>query len=94
MVLNTWGETHLRLHHLDAAETAFREALALTSEGQQEFYAYSYKGLAQVAKARHNINEARTYAEASLRAFKAIDHYEALDVQQWLDALSANEQNL
>ncbi len=88
VVLNNWGETHLYMHHLEAAETAFQEALALTPEGHHEFYARTYYGLARVAEARHNFDEARTYGEVSLKAFEAIRHHKALEVREWLNALS------
>ncbi len=87
VVLNAWGETHLHMHHLKAAETTFREALKFTPEGEHEFFALSYRGLAHIAKARHNLNEARAYGELSLHAFEALGHHSALEVRQWLDAL-------
>ncbi len=88
VVLNNWGETHLYMHHLEAAETAFQEALALTPEGQHEFYACTYYGLARVAEARHNFDEARACGEASLKAFEAIRHHKAHEVKAWLSMLS------
>lgn len=87
VVLNHWGETYLRHQHVEAAAIAFHEALAMTSEGQQEFYARTYYGLAHVAVAQDNLDEAKTYGEASVRAFEAIGHHKALKVRTWLDML-------
>lgn len=85
--LNSWGETCLHMGHLDAASIAFRQVLDLTPEGKHEFLAFSYKGLAQTAKLQQNLVDARTYGEASLRSFRAIGHYLAHEVQEWLDTL-------
>ena len=87
VVLNNWGGTYLQMHNLEAAALAFHEALALTPEGQHEFSARTYYGLARIAEGQHNFDEAKRFGEASLHAFEALGHHQAHEVRAWLNTL-------
>lgn len=84
VLLNDWGEIHLKNQQVAAAAVAFEEALAVVPAGQQEQEAYARYGLARVAAAQGNRFEARFQAEASLAIFEMMGHYKVQTIRHWL----------
>jgi tetratricopeptide (TPR) repeat protein len=82
--LFSWGELHLQCQRFDAAALSFTEMDATVPTEQRELRAMSFYGLARLAAARHNVEEACQQGQTSLAIFTAIGHYRASEVQKWL----------
>jgi tetratricopeptide (TPR) repeat protein/transcriptional regulator with XRE-family HTH domain len=86
-LLAAWGDLNLQLRQKVAAESAFREMLALVPEGNQTLLAFAQYGLARVAAANGQLSEARTFAESSLATFEVLGHRQRRAVCVFLEDL-------
>ena len=84
-VLTECGELYLKQDRLDEAYTAFHEAAASSVKGSQDAVASALYGLARVARARGNLEEARQQGQASLDIFQSMDHRLKDSVKRWLN---------
>ena len=57
-------------------------------EGDQELVALSQYGLARVAAAQNNIEEARRLGEMSLASLEAMGNRNTNEVREWLNTLA------
>jgi len=89
-VLNEYGELALKQRQPDTAFTAFQESLTISAKGNQEAAASALYGLARVAAARGEHEEARRQGQESLRLFEAMESRLKDTVREWLQALPAH----
>jgi len=59
----------------------------MTPEGDQELSVLAQYGLARVAAARGNKDQARQLGTASLLVLNEIGHRKAQEIRHWLDAM-------
>jgi len=85
-VFYEWGGLHLKQQQFEAAWAAFREARDIASEGNPDLHGVACYGLARVAAAQGNLDEARRQGQESLTILEAIGHYKAAEVRQWLNS--------
>jgi tetratricopeptide (TPR) repeat protein len=85
----TWGNIHLKHQQIEAATSAFHEAIALTTGPEQDpqLNAMAHYGFAQALALRGEITEARRLGLECLTTFETLKHYQADEVRHWLDAL-------
>jgi ATP/maltotriose-dependent transcriptional regulator MalT len=86
VVFYEYGEFHLKQQQFEAARAAFREARDIAREGNPEYIGLACYGLARVAAAQGNLDEARRQGQESLTILEAIGHYKAAEVRQWLNS--------
>jgi tetratricopeptide (TPR) repeat protein len=93
--LTYWGVLNLKFQKVEAAVTNFQEVITLDKSSSQDpqFVAESYYGLATVAAARGNLEEAHRYGEQSLAIFESIKHYMTPEVKKWLEGLAEKDQS-
>ena len=88
-IYNEWGKYYLKRQEFDSASENFSKSLKKAHKMNfQEFAATALYGLAQVAAAQKEIDEARCKSQESLRIFESIGHKKADDVDQLLTELS------
>jgi tetratricopeptide (TPR) repeat protein/transcriptional regulator with XRE-family HTH domain len=85
--LHTKGNLDLRMQRFDEASSTFQEILSITSEGNQEYQAVAYYGLARVAQSQRDILNARELGQESLRLLESIGNRQAPEVKAWLHLL-------
>jgi serine phosphatase RsbU (regulator of sigma subunit)/predicted ATPase/Tfp pilus assembly protein PilF len=86
-VLNEWGELYLKEQRFDEAATAFGEAHTLASEGNTEYLALACYGLARIALAQGDTQEALRQGQESLSLLEEMGHSYTSEVRAWLDKL-------
>jgi len=82
--LYEYGNLLLIQRKVEEAEAIFNEMLITVPEGGQDLLALAQYGLARVAAARKNINEALRLGKISISALEATGHRGAIDVRSWL----------
>ena len=85
--LNKRGELYLRQQRVDLASADFSESLQIAQRVARELVANALLGLAQVEAARGNSAKAGQQGLESLKIYKAIGHYKAFEVEEWLTQL-------
>ena len=85
--LNEYGNLYLKQKKLDAAQSTFQKVLTIVPEGEQDLIALGQYGLARVAEAQGNSEEARKLGEASVLTLEKIGHHDAKEVRDWLNTL-------
>ncbi|HAG98144.1 MAG TPA: hypothetical protein DCL75_04615 [Ktedonobacter sp.] len=75
------------MQRFDEASSTFQEILSITSEGNQEYQAVAYYGLARVAQSQRDILKARELGQESLRLLESIGNRQAPEVKAWLHLL-------
>ena len=75
-------------NQVETAETTFHEILTAIREGDLDLLALAQYGLARVAAANGNIQEAQELGEASLAALEAMGHRNAKEVRDWLNRIA------
>jgi tetratricopeptide (TPR) repeat protein/transcriptional regulator with XRE-family HTH domain len=86
-VLNECGELYLEQNRLEEARAAFHEAATSSAKGNQETAASALYGLARVASARGNLDEARQKGQESLAIYESMGHRLTETVKTWLNSL-------
>ncbi|HEX7736400.1 MAG TPA: tetratricopeptide repeat protein [Ktedonobacteraceae bacterium] len=86
-VLLAWGEVNLRCGLPGSATQNFLGARAVASQEQGELQALALYGEARAALASCESAPARQLGEASLAIFSALGHYQAAEVENWLQQL-------
>jgi tetratricopeptide (TPR) repeat protein len=88
IMLHTQGEIHLKKGNLEQAQTAFREALVIVQEQQipevERRRAEAKYGLARVAKAQQNTDEACKLGREAAQLFAEAQDARLQEVEQWL----------
>jgi len=83
------GEWRLARGEVDQAADAFTQARAIAAAGHYpDLEALATYGLAQVEVVRGNIAAATAQGSASLAALRALSHYRADEVADWLATLT------
>src|SRR5260370_42124142 len=85
VALYEYGNLFLSLNQVEKAEEKFRETLKMIPEGDQELTALAQYGLARVAAARGNKDQARQLGTASVSALDQMGHRKTLEIRFWLD---------
>jgi tetratricopeptide (TPR) repeat protein/transcriptional regulator with XRE-family HTH domain len=85
--LYEYGNLCLYLQQVEAAAESFREMFATIPEGGQDLFALAQYGLARVAAAQGNLQEARKLGEASVTALETMGHRHAQEARGWLDSI-------
>ena len=70
--LHAKGDLGLKLQRFDEAASIFQEIKSITSDGNQEYQAIAYYGLARVARGQGDVREARELGQESLRLLETI----------------------
>ncbi|MBO9346530.1 MAG: tetratricopeptide repeat protein [Chloroflexi bacterium] len=83
------GEWHLARGELDQAASTFTQARTIAAGHYPDLEALATYGLAQVEAARGNVAAAEALGSASLAALRALSHYRADEVADWLARLRA-----
>jgi tetratricopeptide (TPR) repeat protein len=83
--LNEYGHLLLLQHQLDAAAAMFRELLSRAPQQNQNLHALASYGLACVAAAQGNRQEALQLGERSATMLEAINNHYARKVRTWLN---------
>jgi tetratricopeptide (TPR) repeat protein/transcriptional regulator with XRE-family HTH domain len=86
-VLNECGELYLKQNRLEEAHAAFQEAATSSVKGNQETVASALYGLARVAGARGDLDEARRTGQESLAMFESMGHRLTESARTWLNNL-------
>ncbi len=83
------GEWHLACDAVDQAAETFAKARAIgETKGYRDLAALATYGLAQAAAARGDVTMAGALGSASLAALRALSHYRADEVANWLATLT------
>jgi tetratricopeptide (TPR) repeat protein len=82
------GEWHLARSEVDQAADTFAQARTIAAGHYPDLEALATYGLAQVEAARGNIAAASALGSASLAALRALSHYRADEVADWLATLT------
>ncbi len=93
MTLESLGELRLLQQQIDSAEASFREVLQYVPKESRDLCAYAHYGLAQVAAARKQFDEALAQGRESLTIFEQIDHYMVPDLQRWIGQILVLDPN-
>jgi tetratricopeptide (TPR) repeat protein len=89
-ILIEWGQLYLKQQNWDLAAATFRESLEMAREvDMQEFVAKASYGLAKVAFAQGNIDDAWRQGQGSLAILEVMGHGDAAEVEEWLGSLPA-----
>ncbi|MFL5704917.1 MAG: tetratricopeptide repeat protein, partial [Ktedonobacteraceae bacterium] len=91
--LHAIGDLDLKLRRFDEASSIFQEIMSITSEGNQEYQAVAYYGLARVAQGQEDILKARELGQESLRLLESIGNRQAPEVKAWLHLLPFEEED-
>ena len=86
-ILNECGDLYLKQNRLEEARAAFKESAAISAKGNQEVAGSALYGLARVAGARGDLDEARQKGRQSLAMFESMSHRLKESVKTWLDSL-------
>ncbi len=86
-VLNECGELYLIQGRLEEARAVFNESTANSAKGNREPAASALYGLARVARASGNLDEARQKGQESLTIYDLMGHHLAETVKTWLISL-------
>lgn len=86
-ILNECGDLYLKQNRLEEARAAFHESAAISTKGNQEVAASALYGLARVAAARGDLDEARQKGQESHSMFESMSHRLTESVNIWLDSL-------
>ena len=81
------GNLYLQQQLLEAAKSSYNEMLLSIPEGDQELLALAQYGLARVAYAEGNKEEAQELGKLSVRLLETIEHRNAQEVRKWLDTI-------
>ena len=84
-VLDLWGEVCLRQQRLDQAAATFREIGEVAAKELPAYEAAGRYGLARVALAQGQSEDARARGQESLRIFTSIGNHRAGEVEKWLN---------
>lgn len=88
--LHARGDLDLKLHRFDEATRVFQELKSITSEGNQEYLAVAYYGLARVAHGQGDVCKARELGQEGLRLLESIGNRLAPEVRAWLDEIGTD----
>jgi tetratricopeptide (TPR) repeat protein/transcriptional regulator with XRE-family HTH domain len=88
--LYEYGNLCLYLQQVEAAAESFREMFPTIPEGGQDLLALAQYGLARVAAAQGNVQEARKLGIASLTALETMGHRYAQEARGWLDSIEGS----
>jgi len=87
-LLNEWGELYLGQQALKMARAAFQASAKIAREqGDPTQAGQAGYGLARVAAAQDDFDEARRRGQASLEALELAEHAQAAEVSRWLAEL-------
>ena len=86
-ILNECGDLYLKQGRLEKARVAFHESATISAKGNQEVAATALYGLARVASARGDLDEARQKGQESLVLYESMDHRLTESVKTWLNSL-------
>ncbi|HLZ60410.1 MAG TPA: tetratricopeptide repeat protein [Ktedonosporobacter sp.] len=81
------GAYHLKCQEYEEAAARYQEILARVLPDCREVIARAHEGLAHVAAAQGQLDQARQQGQAALDLFEAIDHGRTPVVSAWLSAL-------
>ena len=87
-ILYEYGSLYLNQQQVGVAESSFREMLVTISDEDYDLFALANYGLARIAAAQSNINEARKLGEKSKTILESIGHRKAKEVTNWLDSIT------
>jgi transcriptional regulator with XRE-family HTH domain/tetratricopeptide (TPR) repeat protein len=90
--LYDYGHVCLAEMQSGAAQASFEELLTSAPEDFQDFVALAQYGLARVAAAQGNFEEARLLGETSMEVLETIQHRDAGEVREWLEAMEQSGQ--
>ncbi len=88
-ILYEYGNLNLDQQQIEAAYERFCEMQDTIREGDQELVALSQYGLARVAFAKNNLEEAQRLGEMSLESLEALGNRNANDVREWLNVFTS-----
>ena len=86
-ILNECGELYLKQNRLEEARAAFHESATISAKGNQEVAAAGLYGLARVAGASGDTDEARQKGQESLVLYESMKHRLTESVKTWLNSL-------
>ncbi|WP_297167258.1 hypothetical protein, partial [Thermogemmatispora sp.] len=77
----------LEQERFELAEKAFNEMLSFIPEGGQDLIALAQYGLARVAAAKGQLNQALSLARASAKVLELVGYRYAKEVRNWLRSI-------
>ncbi|HTK07139.1 MAG TPA: tetratricopeptide repeat protein [Ktedonobacteraceae bacterium] len=86
-VLNEYGDLCIQQKNFQKASTVYQEMLTIISEDMQDLMALANYGVARVALAGGNTQEALKFGEMSMRALETMEHRKTDEVKQWLSSV-------
>ena len=86
--LYEYGNLHLEQQQIETAYETFCEMQDTIREGDQELVALSQYGLARVAIAQNNIEEARRLGTMSVESLEAMRNRNSIEVRAWLNTIT------
>ncbi len=87
-VLYEYGNLSLDRHQIESAYETFSRMQDTIREGDQELVALSQYGLARVAVAQNNIEEALHLGKMSLELLESMGNRNANEVREWLNTIA------
>src|SRR5579885_2190594 len=87
--LYEYGNLYLKQKKLDAAQSTFQRLLTAVPEGGQDLLALAQYGLARIADAQGDVEEARRLGEVSVLILEKIGQRDAKEVRDWLEAVKS-----
>jgi tetratricopeptide (TPR) repeat protein len=87
IVLNEYGDLCIQQKNFQQAGIVYQEMLTIISEDMQDLMALANYGVARVALARGNTQEALQFGEMSMRALETMEHRKTDEVKQWLNSV-------
>lgn len=92
--LHAKGDLGLKQQRLNEAAQIFAELKSITSDGNQEYQAIAYYGLARVAQNQGDIHQARELGEKSLHLLETIGNRQAAEVKTWLAGIEPDPSSI
>src|SRR5579859_2593105 len=85
--LLAWGEHYLLQQEYRQASEQYEELMRTIPQEYQELIARAHAGLAFVAAAQQQYEEARSQGQIALTLFEQMGHFKHKQMQRWLEAL-------
>jgi tetratricopeptide (TPR) repeat protein len=91
--LDEYGTLLLDQHKIDAADAAFKEILTIIPSESQRLVALAQYGLARVAAAHGNLQEAQKLGKASVAGLGVTNSHQVKEVKDWLNSITDLKSN-
>ncbi len=85
LALYEYGNLYLYQQKIDIAEVVFQEMITIIPEGGEYLTALAQYGMAQIAFAKGNLDEAQQFGQLSVTVLESLEYRKAEEVRKWLN---------